>query len=75
MITADNTSLPEVAGEGALIFDAKDYRGMAEAVLRLVDSEQRDHLRQRGFTNLGRFSLDDMLTHYFKLYEEALAAA
>lgn len=74
VITADNTSLPEVAGDGAMIFNAADHEGMAQAVLRLDDAVQREELRARGFENLHRFKLNAMVAGYVNLYEEALAS-
>lgn len=75
VITADNTSLQEVGGAGAMIFEASNHEGMAQAVLRLEDAVQREKLRARGFENLHRFSLDAMVAGYVNLYEEALASA
>jgi glycosyltransferase involved in cell wall biosynthesis len=73
VITADNTSLPEVAGEGALVFDADDIDGMAHAVLSLEDAETKASVVRCGFDNLKRFTVQRMATEYVTLYEEALA--
>jgi glycosyltransferase involved in cell wall biosynthesis len=72
VITADNTSLPEVAGEGALLVDAEDSAALAEAVLALLEPARRQHLVAAGFENLRRFQTSRMLQEYSELYEQAL---
>jgi glycosyltransferase involved in cell wall biosynthesis len=73
VITADNTSLPEVAGQGGVILPADDIEGMAMAVLSLTDADRRGLLVKLGFENLERFTVQRMVAEYVTLYEEALA--
>jgi glycosyltransferase involved in cell wall biosynthesis len=73
VITADNTSLPEVAGQGGVILPADDIEGMAMAVLSLTDADRRGLLVKLGFENLERFTVQRMVAEYVALYEEALA--
>ena len=57
VICSTAASLPEVAGEGALLVDPFDVRGWAEAMGRLAaDPDLRADLIGRGFANLRRFS-------------------
>jgi glycosyltransferase involved in cell wall biosynthesis len=72
VITADNTSLPEVAGEAALLVHAEDPAAMADAVLALEDQALRRRLVESGFDNLRRFQTAQMLQEYRELYEQAL---
>jgi glycosyltransferase involved in cell wall biosynthesis len=73
VITADNTSLKEVAGDGAMIFDSNDTVGMGQAILQLVDPRIRGEWIAKGAANLCRFTLGGMLDEYENLYREALA--
>ncbi|HIQ01906.1 MAG TPA: glycosyltransferase family 1 protein, partial [Anaerolineales bacterium] len=57
VICADTSSLPEVAGEGALLVDPADTEGLARGMARLAqDAALRAELVERGFANLRRFS-------------------
>ncbi|HEY76186.1 MAG TPA: glycosyltransferase family 4 protein [Thermoflexia bacterium] len=57
VICSTAASLPEVAGEGALLVDPLDVAGWAEAMGRLAtDPALRADLIERGFANLRRFS-------------------
>lgn len=51
------TSLPEVAGPGAALFDPLDVDDMANVVTRLLkDADERAALRQAGFANVQRYT-------------------
>ncbi|NLE43403.1 MAG: glycosyltransferase family 4 protein [Chloroflexi bacterium] len=57
VVTSSTSSLPEAAGEGALLVDPHDTRAIAEAMGRLwTDDELRRDLIQRGWSNVARFS-------------------
>ena len=57
VLTADNSSMPEVAGEGALIVSAESTRSIANGMKQLAtDAALRDALIAKGFENLQRFS-------------------
>ena len=59
VLTAHNSSLPEVAGEAALYTDAFDTAAIAEQLLRLwTDASLRDTLRTKGTERLTHFSWD-----------------
>jgi glycosyltransferase involved in cell wall biosynthesis len=56
-MTGKNSSLPEVAGDAALLVDPLDVDAIAEAMQRLVDDEDlREELVRRGYENVKRFS-------------------
>lgn len=57
LLCADASSLPEVAGAGALYFDPFDVDALAAAVVRvLTEPDLRTELVGRGRANLSRFS-------------------
>lgn len=57
VMTANNSSLPEVAGEGALYVDPTDTDAIADAMLRLsTDEALRARLIAAGNENVKRFS-------------------
>ena len=67
VMTANNSALPEVAGEGALYVDPHSVDEIADAMLRLSqDEELRTRLIRAGHANARRFS-------WRKAAEETLA--
>ena len=57
VLAANTSSLPEVAGDGALLVDPLDTAAIAAGLLRLVEDDVlRAELRAAGFANLQRFS-------------------
>ena len=59
VITSNTSSLPEVAGDAALLVDPLDVDAIADAMYRLVTDEAlRVELARRGLENVKRFSWD-----------------
>ncbi|MBN1954415.1 MAG: glycosyltransferase family 4 protein [Anaerolineae bacterium] len=57
VICSATSSLPEVAGKGAMLVDPSDAEALSAAMAHLVaDPAGREKLVQRGFANLPRFS-------------------
>jgi len=57
LLASNTTSLPEVAGDGALLVDPLDEDAITQGLLRLLgDNDLRQTLVARGRANLGRFS-------------------
>lgn len=57
VLAANTSSLPEVAGDGALLVDPLDTDAIAAGLLRLTgDPDLRARLQAAGFANLQRFS-------------------
>lgn len=57
VITSTTSSLPEVAGDAALLVDPQDTAAIADAMERLTtDPTLSQRLIQRGFANVERFS-------------------
>ena len=57
VIASDRASIPEVAGDGALYFDALDP-AQAVALVRSLDAGTREGLVQRGHANVARYTWD-----------------
>lgn len=57
VVCADSSSLPEVAGEGALMFDPVSSEALHEAMLQMLyDDETAQLYRERGRMRAGQFS-------------------
>jgi glycosyltransferase involved in cell wall biosynthesis len=57
VLTSSTSSLPEVAGDAALLVDPLDTAALARGLrLLLCDAPLRDRLRAAGFANVQRFS-------------------
>jgi len=57
VVTASASSLPEVAGDAALMVDPYDALGLADAMYRtLTDGGLRETLRQRGLRRVSAFT-------------------
>ena len=74
VMTSDRTSLPEVAGPGALIRDPKDEAGYAEDILSLCDTTRRGAVVKAGFVNVERFGTGRMIEEYIAAYRMVLTS-
>jgi glycosyltransferase involved in cell wall biosynthesis len=67
------SSLPEVAGDGALLFDPNDVRAIAAALERLLDDPaEAQRLRERGFAQARLFSWERTAKATLEVYRRAL---
>lgn len=74
-ITSNTTSIPEVAGQAALLIDPEDVEAMAQAMLQLsTDKERRSALKQASVEQAKRFEWKKSAQSLLHLYEEAVAA-
>jgi glycosyltransferase involved in cell wall biosynthesis len=70
------SSLPEVAGEAALLFDPRDQSAIASALERLLGDELlREDLRARGLERVRQFTWQRTARLTLGSYERALAGA
>jgi glycosyltransferase involved in cell wall biosynthesis len=75
VLTSKLSSLPEVAGDAALLIDPYQVDDIAGGMLRLWrDGELRDQLRRRGLARAERFSWDDTARQTMAVYRDAKAA-
>jgi glycosyltransferase involved in cell wall biosynthesis len=68
VICSNRTSVPEVAGEGALVHEPDDYVGVAQDIRRLQDAAFRDNVIARGFRNAQGFTSERLVSAYEKVY-------
>jgi glycosyltransferase involved in cell wall biosynthesis len=72
VVCSDTSSLPEVAGEGALLVDPEDTAAIAAALRRVVEDEAlRSRLVTRGRANLKRFDWRVAAGRVLELLEQA----
>jgi len=71
---SDASSLPEVAGDAALLFDPNDEAAIAAAVQRLLgDAEEAAHLRAAGLRRASEFTWERTARLTLASYARALA--
>ncbi len=71
VITSNVWSMPEIAGDGAVLVDPYDTQGIAEAVRRVIaDRKYREELVLRGLENAQRFDRSAISASYADLYRE-----
>ena len=74
-LASRSTSIPEVAGDAAVLLAPEDTEGWAQAMFCLaVSRTQRDQLRAAAREQAGRFDWKHSAALLLLLYEEALAA-
>lgn len=74
-LASNSTSIPEVAGEAAILLAPEDTEGWAQAMLRLAANRQeRDQLSAAALEQAGRFDWKRSAAALLQLYEEALAS-
>lgn len=71
---SDVAALPEVAGEGAILFDPLSVDDIAAKLKRaLLDSDLRELLTQKGKENASRFSWDKAARETMDIYRKVVA--
>lgn len=71
VIVSNNSCLPEVAGNGAVFVDPKNSAEIAEAMEKVLGSEElRRNLIQRGLENVKRFSWEKCARETLKVLTE-----
>lgn len=76
VLCSDVTSLPEIAGDAALLFDPRDPSAIADAITRLeAESGLEACLVRRGRERVAQFgTARDMAARYLAAFEEAVAS-
>lgn len=70
VITSDTTSLPEVAGDAALLINPLDDEALAHAMLRLGDDVLRRNLKIKAIAQAACFSWQDSANATLQMYRE-----
>jgi glycosyltransferase involved in cell wall biosynthesis len=74
VITANTSSMPEVAGDAAILVDPANLDEMATAIGALMDDKSlREHKIQQGFERVKTFSWEKMAREVLHLYKTVLA--
>jgi glycosyltransferase involved in cell wall biosynthesis len=74
VITSNVSSLPEVAGDAAILVDPTSIEAVADAMVRLVnDPALREELQARGFRRASEFSWDESAVRTLDVYRRVLA--
>jgi glycosyltransferase involved in cell wall biosynthesis len=78
VITSNSSSLPEVAGDAALLVDPHNTDELVHAITRVIENEElREELRAKGYQQVKQYtwpnSARKMLSVYEKLYNEVSA--
>jgi glycosyltransferase involved in cell wall biosynthesis len=76
VVTSDRSSLPEVAGDAALVVDPEKPEAIADALRRLLsDGDLREDLRRRGRERARAFTWEASAAAMLASYEKTLAAS
>jgi glycosyltransferase involved in cell wall biosynthesis len=71
VVTSNVSSLPEVAGDAAVLVDPYDPPAIADGIFRVLTDEQlRKDLRHRGVARAGQFSWEQSVRRVRKIYDE-----
>lgn len=71
VVCANNSSLPEIAGDAALMVEATDTEALADAMRRLaVDSLLREKLIKRGYEQARKFEWEEAARRLLDVYSE-----
>lgn len=72
VITSSTSSLPEVAGDAAVLVDPMDVEAMGEALVEVVaDAELRERMRERGLAQARTFSWERTARETVAVYRTA----
>lgn len=72
---ADRTSLPEIAGDAAVLFDPESVEAIAQALRRVLDdAAERARLAEAGRRRAAEFSWERTARETVAVYERALSA-
>lgn len=71
VLTANTSSMPEIAGDAAHLVDPYDIEGIRAGFMKIIsDTGYRNQLIQNGFRNVRRFDKHHIAEQYFSLYRE-----
>jgi len=73
VITSSRTSMPEVAGDAALLVNPESVTEIRDAILKIIEDESlRNDLIDKGLKNVKRFSPEFIGQQFANLYEKML---
>lgn len=75
VVTSNVSSLPEVAGDAALLVDPYDIEAIAHAVQQILDdSDLKSQLIQRGYEQIKHFTWERSAQQLVEIYNRVLAS-
>jgi glycosyltransferase involved in cell wall biosynthesis len=70
VITSNVTSLPEIAGDAAVVIDPVNTQELVNAMIRLLTNEAlAKELQQKGFDRVMKFTWEDTVRRTLQIYE------
>jgi glycosyltransferase involved in cell wall biosynthesis len=76
VVTSNVSSLPEVAGDAAVLVDPYDPQAIADGIERVLnDRDLRDTLRRKGLARAKQFSWEDSVRRVRAIYDEVAGLA
>jgi len=74
VITSGCSSMPEVAGQGAVFVDPDDVHSIREGFMQLINNrELREQVVSEGYRNAKKYSLEKVAAAYEEIYTELSA--
>lgn len=74
VLTSNRSSLPEVAGEAAILVNPYNVNAITHGIIQLLsDSTLADSMRQKGLTYAGQFTWERTARETMAVYERVLA--
>jgi alpha-1,3-rhamnosyl/mannosyltransferase len=73
VVTSNRSSMPEVAGGGAVLVDPEDVTAISDGIRQvLADGELRRDLRERGPERAARFSAETLVPRLLEVYQRTV---
>jgi len=73
VLTANNSSMPEVVGNAGLLVDALDVKSIADGLQEMItNNELRERLAKNAKLNASRFSWDESAKKLITVFEKAI---
>ncbi|MBI2020069.1 glycosyltransferase family 4 protein, partial [Candidatus Daviesbacteria bacterium] len=70
VITSNISSMPDVAGKGAIYVDPYNTDDIVDAMIRVKGKEEREKLIKKGFENIKRFSWEKCAAQTLEVFEQ-----
>ena len=71
VLTSDISSMPEVAGQGAILIHPQNAKDIAEGIFKIIDKEEiRNDLIAKGYDNIKRFNWSKCASQTLKILLE-----
>lgn len=73
VITSNFYSMPEVAGDAALIVNPYNIEEIRKGIIKIInDDDYRNELIKNGFENVNRFNINNISEKYFEIYKNII---